>query len=122
MSKVSWHYILRLGTAAKHRSVNFLLPAHPHSNGIAHRRIALLKGFQGRLCTQGLLRAEISTDLGPLDQNPLNNNQENAMSFAKSLLASLLYPNLPPDSFNLNTAFHYLEAQLTNYLAEKKAA
>src|ERR1700739_3707836 len=36
-------------TAAKHRNVNFLLPAHPHSNDIAHRRIALLKGFQGRL-------------------------------------------------------------------------
>src|ERR1700758_4681987 len=35
--------------AAKHRSVNFLLPAHPHSKDIAHRRIALLKGFQGRL-------------------------------------------------------------------------
>src|SRR6516165_12569239 len=35
--------------AAKHRSVHFLLPAHPHSNDIAHRRIALLKGFQGRL-------------------------------------------------------------------------
>src|SRR6201993_1204111 len=36
-------------TAAKYRSVHFLLPAHPHSNDIAHRRIALLKGFQGRL-------------------------------------------------------------------------
>ena len=28
----------------------------------------------------------------------------------------------PPHSSNLNAAFHYLEAQLTNYLAEKKAA
>src|SRR6516225_1304291 len=36
-------------SAAKHRSVNFLLPAHPHPDDIAHRRIALLKGFQGRL-------------------------------------------------------------------------
>src|ERR1700757_5294734 len=36
-------------TAAKYRSVNFLLPAHPHSDDIAHRRIALLKGFQRRL-------------------------------------------------------------------------
>src|ERR1700746_2998896 len=36
-------------TAAKHRSVHFFLPAHPHSNDIAHRRIALLKGLQGRL-------------------------------------------------------------------------
>src|ERR1700758_5729081 len=36
-------------TAAKHRSVHFLLPAHPYSNDIAHRRIALLKGFQCRL-------------------------------------------------------------------------
>src|SRR6201981_1563586 len=35
--------------AAKHRSVNFLLSAHPHPDDIAHRRIALLKGFQGRL-------------------------------------------------------------------------
>src|SRR5215510_11230729 len=35
--------------AAKHRTVNFLLPAHPHPDDIAHRRIALLKGFQGRL-------------------------------------------------------------------------
>src|SRR4029077_4704952 len=36
-------------TAAKHRSVDFLLSAHPHSNDIAHRRIALLKGFQSPL-------------------------------------------------------------------------
>src|ERR1700757_1844682 len=36
-------------TAAKHRSVNFLLPAHPHSNDIAHRRIAVFKGIQRRL-------------------------------------------------------------------------
>src|SRR5262249_6999432 len=36
-------------SAAKHRSVNFLLPAHPHPDDIAHRRITLLKGFQGRL-------------------------------------------------------------------------
>src|SRR5262245_10846503 len=35
--------------AAKHRGVNFLLPAHPHPDDIAHRRIALHKGFQGRL-------------------------------------------------------------------------
>src|SRR5215471_7297831 len=35
--------------AAKHRSVNFLLPAHPDPDDIAHRRISLLKGFQGRL-------------------------------------------------------------------------
>src|SRR6201982_1637451 len=35
--------------AAKHRSVNFLLPAQPPTNEIAHGRIALLKGFQGRL-------------------------------------------------------------------------
>src|SRR6516165_6531467 len=36
-------------SAAKHRSVNFLLPAHPHPDDIAHRRITLLKGFQARL-------------------------------------------------------------------------
>jgi hypothetical protein len=35
-------------------------------------------------------RAEVSTDLGLLDQNTLNNNQENAMSFAKRLLVGLL--------------------------------
>ena len=37
-------------------------------------------------------------------------------------LSQIAHPNLPPDSSNLNAAFHYLEAQLTNYLAEKKAA
>src|ERR1700758_4691208 len=35
--------------AAKHRSVHFLLPAHLRPDDIAHRRIALVKGFQGRL-------------------------------------------------------------------------
>src|SRR6516225_7687203 len=42
--------------AAKHRSVHFLLPAHPHPNDIAHRRIALLKGFQGRLTDHATIR------------------------------------------------------------------
>ena len=37
-------------------------------------------------------------------------------------LSQIAHPNLPPDSSNLNAAFHYLEAQLTNYLAQKKAA
>src|SRR5215472_12921876 len=37
------------GTTPKHRSVNFLLPAHPHPEDIAYRRIALFKGFQRRL-------------------------------------------------------------------------
>ena len=37
-------------------------------------------------------------------------------------LSQIAHPNLPPDSSNLTAAFHYLEAQLTNYLAEKKAA
>src|ERR1700740_1522903 len=44
-----WNTFKPSCTAAKHRSVNFLLPAHPHPDDIAHRRIALLKGFQGRL-------------------------------------------------------------------------
>src|SRR2546429_2659873 len=44
-----WNTFKPACTAAKHRSVNFLLPAHPHPDDIAHRRIALLKGFQGRL-------------------------------------------------------------------------
>jgi hypothetical protein len=44
-----WNTFKPACTAAKHRNVNFLLPAHPHPNDIAHRRIALLKGFQGRL-------------------------------------------------------------------------
>src|SRR6516165_249795 len=42
--------------AAKHRSVNFFLPAHPHPDDIAHRRIALLKGFQGRLADHSTIR------------------------------------------------------------------
>src|ERR1700751_350101 len=41
-----WNTFKPSCTAAKHRSVNFLLPAHPHPDDIAHRRIALLKGFQ----------------------------------------------------------------------------
>src|SRR5271157_1042843 len=44
-----WNTFKPSCTAAKHRSVNFLLPAHPHPDDIAHRRIAPLKGFQGRL-------------------------------------------------------------------------
>src|SRR5215510_5868251 len=44
-----WNTFKPACAAAKHRSVHFLLPAHPHPNDIAHRRIALLKGFQGRL-------------------------------------------------------------------------
>src|SRR6516162_6581549 len=44
-----WNTFKPACTAAKYPSVHFLLPAHPHSNDIAHRRIALLKGFQGRL-------------------------------------------------------------------------
>src|SRR6516225_856508 len=43
-----WNTFKPSCTAAKHRSVNFLLPAHPHPDDIAHRRIALFKGFQGR--------------------------------------------------------------------------
>lgn len=43
-----WNTFKPACTAAKHRSVNFLLPAHPHPDDIAHRRIALLKGFQSR--------------------------------------------------------------------------
>src|SRR5215510_4225531 len=41
-----WNTLKPACTAAKHRSVNFLLPAHSHPDDIAHRRIALLKGFQ----------------------------------------------------------------------------
>src|SRR5258708_33021796 len=44
-----WNTLKPACAAAKHRSVNFLLPAHTHPDDIAHRRIALLKGFQGRL-------------------------------------------------------------------------
>src|SRR6516165_8813424 len=44
-----WNTFKPWCTAAKHRSVNFLLPAHPHPDDIAYWRIALLKGFQGRL-------------------------------------------------------------------------
>ena len=36
--------------------------------------------------------------------------------------SQIAQPNLPSHSSNLHAAFHYLEAQLTNYLAEKKAA
>src|SRR6266481_9469439 len=44
-----WNTLKPACTAPKHRSVNFLLPIHPHPDDIAHRRIALLKGFQRRL-------------------------------------------------------------------------
>src|SRR6516165_6714849 len=44
-----WNTFKPACTAAKHRSVYFLLPAHPHPDDIAYRRIALLKGFQRRL-------------------------------------------------------------------------
>ena len=37
-------------------------------------------------------------------------------------LSQIAHLNPTPDSSNLTAAFHHLEAQLTNYLAEKKAA
>ena len=37
-------------------------------------------------------------------------------------LSHIAHPNLPADTSNLTAAFHHLEVQLTNYLAEKKAA
>src|ERR1700720_2691672 len=37
-------------------------------------------------------------------------------------LSQIAHPDLSPDSSNLTAAFHYLEAQLTNYLSDKKAA
>ena len=37
-------------------------------------------------------------------------------------LSHIANPNLPADTTNLTAAFHHLEVQLTNYLAEKKAA
>src|SRR6478672_5750915 len=36
-------------SAAEHRQTNFLLAAHPHSNDIAYRRIAVFKCIQGCL-------------------------------------------------------------------------
>src|SRR5215472_9522814 len=36
-------------TAAQHRQTNFLLAAHPHSNDVTYRRIAVFKGLQGCL-------------------------------------------------------------------------
>src|SRR6516225_10647777 len=44
-----WNTFKPACTAPKHRSVHFLLPAHPHPDDIAHGRIALFKGFQRRL-------------------------------------------------------------------------
>src|SRR5258708_24869916 len=44
-----WNTFKPACAAAKHRSVNFLLLAHTHPADIAHRRIALLNGFQGAL-------------------------------------------------------------------------
>src|SRR5262249_13617312 len=44
-----WNTFKPACTAPKHRSVNFLLPAHPHPDDIAHRRIALFKAFHRRL-------------------------------------------------------------------------
>src|SRR5271166_426533 len=44
-----WNTLKPACTAAEHRNTNFLLAAHPHSDDIAHRRIALFKGFQGGL-------------------------------------------------------------------------
>jgi len=37
-------------------------------------------------------------------------------------LSLIAHPNPPPERSNLTAAFHHLEAQLTNYFAEKKAA
>src|SRR5246500_2862586 len=37
-------------------------------------------------------------------------------------LSQIAHPDLSPDSSNLSAAFHHLEVELTNYLAQKKAA
>src|SRR3974390_2186959 len=47
-SAALWNTFKPSCMAAKHRSVNFLLPAHSHPDDIAYGRIALLKGFQRR--------------------------------------------------------------------------
>ena len=37
-------------------------------------------------------------------------------------LSHIAHPNLPPERSKLTAAFHHLEAQLTKYFTEKKAA
>src|ERR1700730_1168076 len=44
-----WNTFKPACTAAKHRSINFLLPAHPYSEDIATRGISSFTGFQLRL-------------------------------------------------------------------------
>src|SRR5262245_3111215 len=44
-----WNALKPACTAPKHRSINFLLSTQAYPDDIAHRRIALLKGFQRRL-------------------------------------------------------------------------
>jgi hypothetical protein len=65
-------------TAAKHRSVHFLLPAHPHSNDVTEEQLALVQ------LDQVLVRGE------ELDRTPLAwLGERAAANSSKAILAEL---------------------------------
>ena len=57
-----------------------------------------------------------------LDEGRRCSTRVPSIAYSGPGLSQIAHPNLPPDSSNLTAAFHYLEAQLTNYLSDKKAA
>src|SRR5215472_13157134 len=59
-----WNTFKPACTAAKHRSVNFLLPAHPHPDDIAHRRIQARRMGSTRRFKQGLSGMEYTPHKG----------------------------------------------------------
>ena len=59
-----WNTFKPACTAAKHRSVNFLLPAHPHPDDIAHRRIQARRMGSTRRFKQGMSGMEYTPHKG----------------------------------------------------------
>ena len=59
-----WNTFKPACTAAKHRSVNFLLPAHPHPDDIAHRRIQARRMGSTRRFKQAMSGMEIHLTRG----------------------------------------------------------
>src|SRR5262249_9844289 len=59
-----WNTFKPACTAAKHRSGNFLLPAHPHPDDIAHRRIQVRRMGSTRRFKQGMSGMEYTPHKG----------------------------------------------------------
>src|SRR5258708_13446876 len=86
-----WNTFKPACTAAKHRSVHFLLPAHPHPDDIAHRRIALFKGFQRRFTDHSTISHHCDLP------NPETLSHALDYRYERFVIARLAHLHLPPN-------------------------